>query len=298
MARVRIESARRPAGRRLAIAGAALAVGTALGLLLSQEPQDGMRVAANGAPATPPPAAAADSPCCAAPAAAAVPLPPPAPAPSAPGASPADVYREARHYADCLALQEPDRLSLADAADARYEVDPSGAFAAVLMRAEQEQRAACRGVGPYEFRQVDALMRDAAARGNTDARFFLLDRRVADALATAASLRERGRPGGTDAAVLADVESMALAGYRPAMTLTAQLLASGLLGTAEPQQAAAWQLAALQLQYPEPMTHDQLQGTGLFEELGPAEAQALRERAAALLERCCAAQGPAPAARP
>ncbi len=152
---------------------------------------------------------------------------------------------------------------------------------------------ACQMVGPYEYRRVEALMREAATLGSTDARFFLLEHRVQEALTAASALRDQDptdTSGFRDAATLADVEQMALAGYRPAMTLTAQLLRSNLLAAADPQRSAAWQLAATQLDYPQPMTEDQLRGTGFFDELNPEEAQALLGEAAALLGRCCAAQ--------
>jgi hypothetical protein len=287
MARLRIEPAGRSMRQRLAIGVVALAIGVASGAILSQAPSTSP---GKDAIANTPGVAVRD--CCiaSAPSASAQ---APATATLAAGASPADLYREARHYADCLALQEPERQEPADGTDERYAIDPSGAFAAALIRAEQAERAACHMVGPYEYRRIDALMREAATRGNTDARFFLLERRVTVALTAASVVRDQDQAGTSDpkdAATLADVEQMALAGYRPAMTLTAQLLTSGLLAPADPQRSAAWQLAATQLEYPQPMTEDQLRGTGLFDELNPEEAQALRGEAAALLGRCCAAQ--------
>ena len=284
MASLRIE----PAGRSrrwLKIGVVALAIGAVLGALLSQATPTRTDAAASA-----PIAVGRD--CCTALAASASPRSP-ASTPSGAGPSPADLYREARHYADCLALLEPEGQAPADGADERYEIDPSGAFAADLIRAEQEQRTACRMVGPYEYRRVEALMREAATRGNTDARFFLLEHRVTQALTAASALRDQDQADAIDprnAATLADVEQMALAGYRPAMTLTAQLLTSGLIAPADPQRSAAWQLAATQLEYSQPMTEDQLRGTGLFDELTPDETQALRDAAAALLGRCCATQ--------
>ena len=285
MATLRIEPAGRSKRWSFAIGVAALAVGAALGAILSWAPPTGTDAVASAS-------IAAVRDCCTASMTSA---PPQASAttPLAAGPSPADLYREARHYADCLALQEPERQAPADGADERYAIDPSGAFAAALIRAEQEQRTACQRVGPYEYRRVEALMREAATRGNPDARFFLLERQVTEALTAASGLRDQDQADADDpkgAATRAEVEHMALAGYRPAMTLTAQLLTSGLLAPADPQRSAAWQLAATQLEYPQPMTEDQLRGTGLFDELNPEEAQALRGEAAALLGRCCAAQ--------
>ncbi|MEP6502122.1 MAG: hypothetical protein ABJD97_02235 [Betaproteobacteria bacterium] len=286
MATLRIEPARRSKRRWFAIGVVALAVGAALGAILSWAPPTGTDTDAVASAAV---AAVRD--CCTASTTAAS-RQAPATTPLAAGPRPADLYREARHYADCLALQEPERQELADGADERYAIDPSGAFAASLIRAGQQQRMACRRVGPYEYRRVEALMNEAATRGNADAHFFQLEHRVTEALAAASALRELDQADSSDprnAATLAEVEQMALAGYRPAMTLTAQLLTSGLLAPADPQRSAAWQLAATQLEYPQPMTEDQLRGTGLFDELNPEEAQALRRQATALLGRCCTA---------
>lgn len=287
MATLRIKPGGRPMRPRLAIGIVALAVGAALGAILSQTPPTGPDTDAVVSTSI---VVVRD--CCVASAASTSPKVP-ATTPMAAGPSPADLYREARHYADCLALQEPEQQAPADGTDERYAIDPSGGFAAALIRTEQEQRTACQRVGPYEYRRVDALMREAAARGNTDARFFLLEHRATEAVTAASVRRDQDQADASDpkdAATLVDVEQMALAGYRPAMTLTAQLLTSGLLAPADPQRSAAWQLAATQLEYAQPMTEDQLRGTGLFDELNPEEAQALRGEAAALFGRCCAAQ--------
>jgi hypothetical protein len=290
MAILYIKAARSSARRRLAIAVAALAVGVALGAILAhtptREPQN-RTYATAGKPITATPGCCAATP-------SPVPLQPPPAAVLATSPAPAELYREARRYADCLALQEPERQAqaLSDGTDERYEIDPSGAFAAALARADQEQHMACRLIGPHEFRQIDALMRDAAARGDADARFFLLDRQVADALSAALVRREQGQSDAGDATspgMQAEVEQMAIAGYRPAMTLTAQLLMSGLLAAADPRRSAAWQLVAMQLDYPQPVTDDQLRDAGLLDDLTAEEGQALRREAAALHGRCCGA---------
>lgn len=282
-----IEPAGRSGRRRLSISAVALAVGAAVGAILSQAPS-----IATGTDAVAGTSIGVVRDCCTAPAtsessqgAATTPL--------AASPTPADLYRQARRYADCLVLQEPERQASTKSTDDRYTIDPSGAFAAELIRAEQEQRMQCETVGPYEYRLIEALMREAATRGDTDARFFLLEHRVHEALTAASALRDQyptDTSGRKDAATLADVEFMALSGYRPAMTLTAQLLTSDLLAAADPQRSAAWQLVATQLEYSQLLTEDQLRGTGLFDELNPEEAQALLGEAASLLGRCCSSQ--------
>lgn len=197
------------------------------------------------------------------------------------------LYRTALLYSDCLALAEAAAETAAEPADERYQIDPSGAFAARLAWQEQARRVPCRSIGPYEFRHVDGVMREAARRGDRDAAFFLLDRDLQ--IAAAAAARDGLTPAtlGRAAPLVAQVEALAGAGHAPAMWLAAQLRVSGVLVAPDPVRAAAWTLAAWQVESGHPPSDDELGNTGLLASLNDGDAEQARQAAQGLLAKCC-----------
>ncbi len=204
--------------------------------------------------------------------------------------SAAATYEKALTYVDCETLAQSDRDGTADQADERYEIDPSGSFAAQIEYKEQARRDACRGVGPAEYRQVDALMRDAAQRGSRDAKFYLLSQDVLTQSVGSAGANEGGNNVHSEGltTALAEIEAMALNGHHDAMLMIAsQLLVAGPLGPADPVGAATWNLAAFQLDVGRVLTEDDLQESGLLLSLTDEQARQALRNAAALLESCC-----------
>lgn len=206
--------------------------------------------------------------------------------------SAAAVYRQAQQYDDCRVLAKLDELGARDQRDDLFERDPSGALAASEEKADRARHEPCLLIGPYELRQIDALMRAAALGGNVDAKFFLLNQEAraqaerVDAAVDESSPADPGVP----AALLSEVEAMARSGYRPAIDLALDLANSPASVSADPLHAAAWRLVVLQLDLgAAPSDDDLARGGALFGMDADAVLQARRE-AAALHAACCQAR--------
>ncbi|PPT99191.1 hypothetical protein XarbCFBP7408_15655 [Xanthomonas arboricola pv. guizotiae] len=101
--------------------------------------------------------------------------------------------------------------------------------------------------------QIEAMLRTAAARGDVDAQRYLLAQRVAEVMrravdATPAGMQTTLSPDAERevAAIVSELEALALAGHHDAIDTLAQLVESPLLHTPDPVYAAAWRLAARQ----------------------------------------------------
>ncbi|MBB3780221.1 hypothetical protein FHY16_003004 [Xanthomonas campestris] len=212
---------------------------------------------------------------------------------AAPGALAAASYARAQAYRRCAMLAEaPPAPSVGDA-------DPAepGARAVVSQRARDHaaRLKACQHVGEGEYAQVDQLLRQAAAGGNTDAQLELLRRRARLLLERQPAIAEDGSPqplSRSDRAeaeqVLADLETMAMQGNRAAMPVLDQFVSSPLLASAEPLYGDAWRLVAQQpFGHPLPPAAP-LRGEEMFEEMDAATEQQVVMLARELHASCCA----------
>ncbi|WP_245879437.1 hypothetical protein [Xanthomonas pisi] len=101
--------------------------------------------------------------------------------------------------------------------------------------------------------QIEAMLRTAAANGDADAKRYLLARRAAELLQRAVAGAPAGMPAQLSAsdeqemaAIVAELEALALAGHRDAIDTLAQVVESPLLLAPDPVYAAAWRLASRQ----------------------------------------------------
>lgn len=101
--------------------------------------------------------------------------------------------------------------------------------------------------------QIEALLRTAAAHGDADAQRYLLAQHVTELLQRAVAVAPAGMPAQLSAsdeqevaAIVAELETLALAGHRDAIETLAQVVESPLLHAPDPVYAAAWRLAARQ----------------------------------------------------
>ncbi|WP_425525521.1 hypothetical protein [Xanthomonas hortorum] len=101
--------------------------------------------------------------------------------------------------------------------------------------------------------QIEALLRTSAARGDADAQRYLLAQRATEVLQRAVSVAPAGMPAQLSASdeqevvvIVAELETLALAGHRDAIETLAQVVESPLLHAPDPVYAAAWRLAARQ----------------------------------------------------
>ncbi|MDV2452895.1 hypothetical protein [Xanthomonas hortorum] len=101
--------------------------------------------------------------------------------------------------------------------------------------------------------QIEALLRTAAAHGDADAQRYLLAQRATEVLQRAVSVAPAGMPAQLSAsdeqevaAIVAELETLALAGHRDAIDTLAQVVESPLLHAPDPVYAAAWRLASRQ----------------------------------------------------
>ncbi|WP_372392642.1 hypothetical protein ACCQ05_00905 [Xanthomonas sp. NCPPB 3582] len=101
--------------------------------------------------------------------------------------------------------------------------------------------------------QIDAMVRTAAARGDAEARRYLLAQRAAELMQRAVAMAPAGTPATLSAdderevaAIVRQLETLALAGQRDAIETLAQVVEAPLLQAPDPVYAAAWRLAARQ----------------------------------------------------
>ncbi len=101
--------------------------------------------------------------------------------------------------------------------------------------------------------QIEAMLRTAAARGDVDAQRYLLAQRVSQLMQDAVAIAPVGMPAQLSpgdeqevAAIVAELEMLALAGHHDAIDTLAQVVESPLLHAPDPVYAAAWRLAARQ----------------------------------------------------
>lgn len=118
--------------------------------------------------------------------------------------------------------------------------------------AEQRRAEACAD-GVATPSQIEAALRSAAARGDPDAQRQLLDERAGRLLrpaVAAAPPGQRPRLSATDerqlAAIVGELELLALRGQRASIESLAQLVESPVLAAPDRAYAAAWRLAARQ----------------------------------------------------
>lgn len=143
--------------------------------------------------------------------------------------------------------------------------------------------------------QIEALLRTAAAHGDTDAQRYLLAQRAAELLQRAVAGVPAGMPAQLSAsdeqevaAIVAELEALALEGHRDAIDTLAQVVESPLLHAPDPVYAAAWRLASRQ-----PPDHAldpsaPLQAEDeLLESLTQQQQQQARELAVELFGYCC-----------
>ena len=199
------------------------------------------------------------------------------------------LYRQALRYVDCRRLADEDESRAQNPAGAGSKAGLPGVDAGRIEREDPARHQACLGVGPFQYVQIDSLMRQASQLGHRDARFFLLNENVQAEVERAVEALQQGRPlpDGASDATLADVRTMALQGDREAMTLTGQLLASGLLAPPDPVRAAAWNLVELQLERGRPLSEDDLGNSGVLSSLSDEQARQALEQAATLRVVCC-----------
>ncbi len=175
-------------------------------------------------------------------------------------------------------------------------------------RQQGEQRAAQIAHGgarlpPVEGRrcvagtqlQIEALLRTAAAHGDADAQRYLLAQRATELLQRAVAAAPAGVPAQLSAsdeqevaALVAELETLALAGHRDAIETLAQVVESPLLHAPDPVYAAAWRLAARQppgraLDAAAPLQADE----ELLESMTQQQQQQARALAVELFGYCC-----------
>lgn len=229
-----------------------------------------------------------------------------APAPSAPFArvrqtttmaisDAASAYAAAQLYAGCeQRAKDPGYDSSTH--DEAYEVDPTGALAARLMRERHARDAECRLIGPTEYRQVDDLLQAAASHGNRDAQGLLLRRRAQTLMDQA--LRNDGSGeapelGPVDEAearsIASGLERLALAGQRASMVALDQLLSASQPPLADPTRAAAWRLVSHQVPgQPFPQEGDLPGSAEVLDDMDQTSRQRTVALARSLFDRCCA----------
>ena len=206
----------------------------------------------------------------------------------------AKAYAEAQLYAGCeQRAKEPGYDS--NTPDEAYEVDPTGALAARLMRDRNARDAECRLIGPTEYRQVDELLQAAASHGNRDAQGLLLRRRAQTLMDRA--LRSDGSSdeaelGPVDAAeakaIVSGLEGLALDGHRASMVALDQLLSTSQPPLADPTRAAAWRLVSYQVPgQPFPQEAELPGSAEVLDDMDDASRQETVALARSLFDRCC-----------
>lgn len=147
--------------------------------------------------------------------------------------------------------------------------------------------------------QIEAMLRTAAAQGDTDAKRYLLAQRAAEVMQRAVA----EAPAGTQArlssaderevdALVKDLELLALSGNRDAIETLAQVVESPLLHAPDPVYAAAWRLASRQPPTRTPDLAVPLEAEDeIVESLPPRQQQQARGLAVELFGYCCRAHG-------
>ncbi|KQQ83961.1 hypothetical protein ASF73_17105 [Xanthomonas sp. Leaf131] len=143
--------------------------------------------------------------------------------------------------------------------------------------------------------QIDAMLRTAAAQGDVDAQRYLLAQRASQLMQTAVAVAPAGMSAQLSqsdeqevAAIVAELETLALAGHRDAIDTLAQVVESPLLHAPDPVYAAAWRLASRQppghaLDPSAPLQAED----ELLESLTQQQQQQARELAVELFGYCC-----------
>ena len=206
----------------------------------------------------------------------------------------AKAYAAAQLYASCeQRAKDPGYNS--NTPDEAYEIDPTGALAARLMRDRNASDAECRLIGPTEYRQVDELLQAAASRGNRDAQGLLLRRRAQTLMDRA--LRSDGSSdepelGPVDEAeakaIVSGLEGLALDGHRASMVALDQLLSTSQPPLADPTRAAAWRLVSYQVPgQPFPQEAELPGSAEVLDDMDDASRQETVALARSLFDRCC-----------
>lgn len=166
----------------------------------------------------------------------------------------------------------------------------------VVATAMQPGRDGCTAGTPL---QIEAMLRTAAAQGDTDAKRYLLAQRAAQVMQRAVA----EAPAGTQArlssaderevdALVKDLELLALSGDRDAIETLAQVVESPLLHAPDPVYAAAWRLASRQPPTRTPDLAAPLEAEDeIVESLPPQQQQQARSLAVELFGYCCRAHG-------
>jgi hypothetical protein len=220
---------------------------------------------------------------------------PPASASAAPPPSPVPVaeagrtFAAAKLFADCEERAKETKDS-SGAPDEAYQIDATGVLAAQLEKDRNARSAECRMVGPAEYRQIDGMLRLAAAQGNRDAQGLLLRRRAQALLTRAGDQREFAAVDDDEAkAIASGLERLALAGHRESIVALDQLLSVQQPSLADPTRAAAWRLVSRQqfgAPFPAP---DKLPGAAeILDDMDAANGQKVLTLAKSLFDACCA----------
>ncbi|WP_342354114.1 hypothetical protein [Xanthomonas maliensis] len=151
---------------------------------------------------------------------------------------------------------------------------------------------ACQAGTPL---QIEALLRTAAAHGDADAQRYLLAQQARELMqrtvaATPAGMTATLSPDDEQAiaAVVRDLEALALRGNRDAIETLAQVVESPLLHAPDPVYAAAWRLAARQPADRPAEPGASLQGEDeLLDALNEPQRQQARALAVEVFEACC-----------
>nr|WP_315222673.1 hypothetical protein [uncultured Duganella sp.] len=217
------------------------------------------------------------------------------PAPSVPVNEAWRTYTSANLFADCEErAKEP--AANAGAPDEAYQIDATGVLAARLEKDRNARSAQCRMVGPAEYRQIEGMLRLAAAQGNRDAQGLLLRRRAQALLArahgndAADGQREFAPADEGEAKVIAlELERLAFEGHRESIVALDQLLSAPQPSLADPTRAAAWRLVSYQAFGAPFPASDKLSGTAeILDDLDPASSQKVVTLAKSLFDSCCA----------
>jgi hypothetical protein len=217
------------------------------------------------------------------------------PAPSVPVNEAGRTYTLADLFANCEERAK-EAAANSGAPDEAYQIDATGALAARLEQDRNARSAQCRMVGPAEYRQIDGMLRLAAAQGNRDAQGLLLRRRAQALMARAQGNDAAGGPRDFDPvdeneakAIASELERLALEGHRESIVALDQLLSAPQPSLADPTRAAAWRLVSHQAFGAPFPPQDKLPGAAeILDDLDPAGSQKVVKLAKSLFDSCCA----------
>ncbi len=201
-------------------------------------------------------------------------------------------YGRAMLLSDCQALSKT-RAELADPArlNALMASDPSGESLKRLSFEGKVREVQCAGLGERDFRQIPALMAEAARAGDPSARAWLLDDRMADLetrIGTATGDgAERKSLVAQARALLSDAAALAETGNLDAALVASRLQESDRYGIEDLVSSAGWMLVAAQVPGRSFNPKPELFRDEAYARLPPAAVKQAQLQARQVFARCC-----------